>query len=133
MKNCGVSRWDDPAEINRQLKELTSQEIWEVDDDYYDNVVMEYFDEKCKASKAVYEESQKYIPGGVQHNLAFNKPFPMCMAKTEGAYLYDQDGNRYIDFLQGESYRAAQYMRTCDRAAPRIRDDDRERDNEAYA
>ena len=100
MKNCGVSRWDDPAEINRQLKELTSQEIWEVDDDYYDNVVMKYFDEKCKASKAVYEESQKYIPGGVQHNLAFNKPFPMCMAKTEGAYLYDQDGNRYIDFLQ---------------------------------
>ena len=79
MKNCGVSRWDDPAEINRQLKELTSQEIWEVDDDYYDNVVMKYFDEKCKASKAVYEESQKYIPGGVQHNLAFNKPFPMLV------------------------------------------------------
>lgn len=100
MKNCGISRWDDPKEINVKLKELTSQEIWEVDDDYYENTVLKYYDEKCKESKAVYEESQKYIPGGVQHNLAFNKPFPMCMAKAEGAYLYDKDGNKYIDFLQ---------------------------------
>lgn len=100
MKNCGISRWDDPDEINARLKKLTSQEIWEVDDDYYNGVVMKYYDEKCKASKAVYEESQKYIPGGVQHNLAFNKPFPMCMEKAEGAYLYDKDGNGYIDFLQ---------------------------------
>ena len=57
MKNCGISRWDDPAEINRKLKYLTSQPIWEVDDDYYDNVVMKYFDEKCKGSREIYEES----------------------------------------------------------------------------
>ncbi|MFT3983548.1 MAG: aminotransferase class III-fold pyridoxal phosphate-dependent enzyme [Lachnospiraceae bacterium] len=100
MKNCGISRWDDPAKINASLEKLTSQEIWEVDDGYYESVIMKYFDEKCKASKAVYEESKKYIPGGVQHNLAFNKPFPMCMSKAEGAYLYDKDGNQYIDFLQ---------------------------------
>lgn len=100
IKNCGITRWDSPDEINRQLKNLTDQEIWEVDDEYYNDVVMKYFDEKCKGSKAIYEESKEYIPGGVQHNLAFNKPFPMCMAKTDGAYLYDYDGNRYIDFLQ---------------------------------
>ena len=41
-----------------------------------------------------------YIPGGVQHNLAFNYPFPMVFTKAEGAYLYDLDGNKYIDFLQ---------------------------------
>lgn len=100
MENCGISRWDDPAEINRKLKELTSQPIWEVDDEYYMNEIMPYYDEKCKASKAVYEEAKGFIPGGVQHNLAFNKPFPMCMEKAEGAYLYDKDGNKYIDFLQ---------------------------------
>ena len=43
----------------------------------------------------MFEEAKNYIPGGVQHNLAFNKPFPMCMAKAEGAYLYDKDGNQY--------------------------------------
>ena len=100
MNNCGISRWDDPNEINARLKALTSQPIWEVTDDYYNNVILKYFDEKCKASKAVYEESKEYIPGGVQHNLAFNKPFPMCMARADGAYLYDKDGNQYIDFLQ---------------------------------
>ena len=100
MKNCGISRWDDPREINARLKALTDQPIWEVSDDYYNNVVLPYYDKKCKASYAVYEESQKYIPGGVQHNLAFNKPFPMCMSRADGAYLYDKDGNRYIDFLQ---------------------------------
>lgn len=100
MNNYGISRWDDPAEINAKLKNLTSQPIWEVDDDYYNNVVLKYFDEKCKSSKAIFEEAKNYIPGGVQHNLAFNKPFPLCIVKAEGAYLYDKDGNKYIDFLQ---------------------------------
>ncbi len=125
MENCAISRWDDPNEINRKLKELTSQPIWEVTDDYYQNEVLKYFDEKCKSSKAIYEEAKNYIPGGVQHNLAFNKPFPMCMDKAEGAYLYDKDGNKYIDFLQaggptilGSNYepvrkRVIELLQTC--------------------
>ena len=125
MTNCAISRWDDPNEINRQLKNLTSQEIWEVTDDYYQNVIMKYYDEKCTKSKAVFEEAKNYIPGGVQHNLAFNKPFPMCMEKAEGAYLYDKDGNKYIDFLQaggptilGSNYepvrqRVIELLQTC--------------------
>lgn len=100
MNNCGISRWDDPDEINAKLKNLTSQEIWEVNDDYYENVIMKYCNEKCTQSKAIYEEAKEYIPGGVQHNLAFNKPFPMCIGRAEGAYLFDKDGNQYIDFLQ---------------------------------
>ena len=100
MENCGISRWDDPDKINAQLKALTDQPIWEVSDDYYENEVLKYFDEKCRKSFAIYDEAQKYIPGGVQHNLAFNKPFPLAFSRAEGAYLYDEDGNRYIDFLQ---------------------------------
>lgn len=100
MNNCGISRWDDPEVINKQLKELTNQPIWEVNDEFYNNEVLKYFDEKCVKSKAIFEEAKEYIPGGVQHNLAFNKPFPLCFDKAEGAYLYDRDGNKYIDFLQ---------------------------------
>ena len=100
MENCGISRWDDPNEINRRLKNLTSQPIWEVDDEYYNKEILPYFNEKCTKSKAIYEEAKNYIPGGVQHNLAFNKPFPMCIEKADGAYMYDKDGNKYIDFLQ---------------------------------
>ncbi|MEG1469974.1 MAG: aminotransferase class III-fold pyridoxal phosphate-dependent enzyme [Anaerovoracaceae bacterium] len=100
MTNCGISRWDDPKKINSELKALTEQPIWEVDDEYYENTVLKYYDEKCVKSKDVFEEAKKYIPGGVQHNLAFNKPFPVCFDKAEGAYLYDKDGNKYVDFLQ---------------------------------
>ena len=55
MNNCGISRWDDPKEINARLKALTDQPIWEVNDDYYENEVLKYYDEKCTKSKAIYE------------------------------------------------------------------------------
>ncbi len=100
MTNCGISRWDDPRDINRRLKILTDQPIWEVSDEYYEGTILKYYDEKCAASKAVFDEAKEFIPGGVQHNLAFNKPFPVCFERAEGAYLYDKDGNQYIDFLQ---------------------------------
>ena len=100
MNNCGTSRWEDPREINKRLAKLVSQPIWEVSDEYYENEVLKYYDEKCAKSKAIYEEAKNYIPGGVQHNLAFNKPFPVAFKKAEGAFLVDQDGNEYIDFLQ---------------------------------
>lgn len=58
-----------------------------------------YFD-ACPESKAMVEEAKRFIPGGVQHNLAFNYPFPLVIDRAEGAYLYDVDGHRYIDFLQ---------------------------------
>ena len=100
MEHCGISRWDDPSTINEQLKALTDAPIYEVSPEYYQSEVMRYFDEKCARSRAVYEEAKEYIPGGVQHNLAFNKPFPICVTRANGAYLTDADGNRYIDFLQ---------------------------------
>ena len=61
---------------------------------------LRHFDERCPRSKALVEEAKRYIPGGVQHNLAFNYPFPLVIDRSEGAYLYDADGHRYLDFLQ---------------------------------
>lgn len=61
---------------------------------------LNYFDTKCARSKELTDEAKKLIPGGVQHNLAFNYPFPIAIEKADGAYLWDADGNRYIDFLQ---------------------------------
>ncbi len=61
---------------------------------------LDYFETKCARSKALTAEAMEYIPGGVQHNLAFNYPFPIAVEKADGAYLWDADGNRYIDFLQ---------------------------------
>lgn len=60
---------------------------------------MQYFETKCKGSKKEAELARKVIPGGIQHNLANNHPFQLAIAKADGPYLYDVDGNRYIDFL----------------------------------
>ena len=60
----------------------------------------EYYEKKCAKSKAMIDKAREIIPGGVQHNLAFNYPFPLVFTKAEGAYLYDADGNKYFDFLQ---------------------------------
>jgi glutamate-1-semialdehyde 2,1-aminomutase len=62
--------------------------------------VLAYFESSCAKSRALTDEAKRYIPGGVQHNLAFNYPFPIAVEKADGAHLWDVDGNRYIDFLQ---------------------------------
>ncbi len=60
---------------------------------------MNYFDNKCAESKRHAELAKKVIPGGIQHNLANNHPFPLSIEKVDRGYIYDVDGNRYIDFL----------------------------------
>ncbi len=59
-----------------------------------------WYEQHAAASKALAAEAEQYIPGGVQHNLALNDPWPLAVTAAEGAYLTDLDGNRYIDFLQ---------------------------------
>ncbi|MDD3946551.1 MAG: aminotransferase class III-fold pyridoxal phosphate-dependent enzyme [Clostridia bacterium] len=100
MKKYAISNWESAQEINANLKKLTSEPIYKVSEAYYKDTVLKYFNDKCAKSKAITDEAKTYIPGGVQHNLAFNKPFPICVSKAEGSYLYDIDGNKYIDFLQ---------------------------------
>jgi glutamate-1-semialdehyde aminotransferase len=61
---------------------------------------LDYYETRCRRSRELTDEAGELIPGGVQHNLAFNYPFPLAIEKADGAYLWDVDGNRYIDFLQ---------------------------------
>jgi len=95
----GISEWHDTDDIYDKLKKLIKQPIRPIQRGSMQEV-LRYFDTKCSKSKALIEEAKKYIPGGVQHNLAFNYPFPLAIERAEGAYLWDVDGNRYIDFLQ---------------------------------
>ncbi|EPG73193.1 aminotransferase, class III [Leptospira fainei serovar Hurstbridge str. BUT 6] len=96
-----ISKYPDTQEIYRQLKELISQPIRSVKKNELQAYLNDYYEKKCSRSKAMIQEASQYIPGGVQHNLAFNFPFPLVFTKAEGAYLHDLDGNKYIDFLQG--------------------------------
>jgi len=94
-----ISEWHDTDEIYRRLKALVGQPMRPIRRDKMQEF-LGYFEQKCARSKALIDEAKKVIPGGVQHNLAFNYPFPLAVDRAEGAYLWDVDGNRYIDFLQ---------------------------------
>lgn len=55
-----------------------------------------------KRSSALFDEAKKYIPGGVNSPVrAFNAVGgdPIFVKKAEGAYLYDEDGNKLIDYI----------------------------------
>jgi len=94
-----ISTWPDTDAVNARLQALIAQPMRPIRRDKMQEY-LGYFETKCVRSRALNEEAQKYIPGGVQHNLAFNHPFPLAVERAEGAYLWDVDGNRYIDFLQ---------------------------------
>jgi glutamate-1-semialdehyde 2,1-aminomutase len=94
-----ISRWHDIDTLSRRLKELIRRPMRPIRRDRMGEVLA-HFDTKCAKSKALTEEAKAFIPGGVQHNLAFNYPFPLAIERADGAYLWDVDGNRYIDFLQ---------------------------------
>jgi glutamate-1-semialdehyde 2,1-aminomutase len=95
----GITKWHDTDEIYRRLKELLRQPPRTIRRDKMEQV-LRYFEDNCQRSKVLTEKAQRVIPGGVQHNLAFNYPFPLAFDQAEGAHLTDVDGNRYIDFLQ---------------------------------
>ncbi|MDR1131106.1 MAG: aminotransferase class III-fold pyridoxal phosphate-dependent enzyme [Oscillospiraceae bacterium] len=95
-----ISEYPDAAKISAELDALIQKPIYSISGAALKSYEKDYFDAKCVKSKAMIGQAQTVIPGGVQHNLAFNYPFPLVFAKAEGAYLHDLDGNRYFDFLQ---------------------------------
>jgi glutamate-1-semialdehyde 2,1-aminomutase len=53
-------------------------------------------------SQQLFERAQQSIPGGVNSPVRAFKSVggtPVFMQKAKGAYLYDVDGNRYIDYI----------------------------------
>ncbi|MBR5562397.1 MAG: aminotransferase class III-fold pyridoxal phosphate-dependent enzyme [Clostridia bacterium] len=100
MSNHGIINYPDAQAVQKQLDELIKKPIYSISPDALKAYEADYFDKKCAKSKVMIEEAKQVIPGGVQHNLAFNYPFPLVFTKAEGAYLYDIDGNKYYDFLQ---------------------------------
>lgn len=53
-------------------------------------------------SQQLFERAQRSIPGGVNSPVRAFKSVggtPLFIQKAKGAYLYDADGNRYIDYI----------------------------------
>lgn len=99
LPKSGISEWHDTKAVYAKLDYLLKQKIRPIKPKNMKKIVAT-LNKKCATSKKLSQDAQRVIPGGVQHNLAFNYPFSLAMDKAEGAYLTDVDGNQYIDFLQ---------------------------------
>lgn len=99
MSGYSISEYHDTAKIYQKLDHLLSLPVSRIKPDTMSEY-LKHFDDNCLKSKEMITEAKKFIPGGVQHNLAFNFPFPIVIDRVDGAYLWDIDGNQYIDFLQ---------------------------------
>ena len=54
------------------------------------------------SSKNLFERAQRSIPGGVNSPVRAFKSVggtPIFIQKAKGAYLYDADDNKYIDYI----------------------------------
>ncbi len=57
---------------------------------------------KQETSNTLFNKAQKFIPGGVNSPVRAFKAVggnPLFIKAANGAYMYDEDGNRYIDMI----------------------------------
>jgi len=68
-----------PGEINQQIRKR--------------------FENKNPQSFEAFQQAKRIIPGGLEHNLGLLKPYPLTMKTAQKAYIWDIDGNEYVDYL----------------------------------
>src|SRR5262249_20108688 len=51
--------------------------------------------------RQLHEQARGVFPNGVTHDLRHLEPFPVYVERAEGAYKWDVDGHRLIDFWSG--------------------------------
>ena len=54
---------------------------------------------KTPGSQELQGDAVKYLPGGSSRSTAYFKPYPFFAERGEGHYVYDVDGNKYMDFM----------------------------------
>lgn len=64
-----------------------------------EQAITERYIRRTQRSRRQDQEAQHYLPGGDSRIATYYAPYPAYMVRGEGCYLYDTDGNRYIDFL----------------------------------
>jgi len=53
------------------------------------------------SSRKLFSDSKKVIPSGVNSPVRYFEPYPFFTKKSKGPHIWDEDGNRYIDFCNG--------------------------------
>jgi glutamate-1-semialdehyde 2,1-aminomutase len=59
------------------------------------------YESEFSGSWKLFQHARTLFPNGVTHDLRHLEPFPVYIERAEGAYKWDVDGHRLIDFWSG--------------------------------
>ena len=87
--------------------------------------IIERYQKNHPKSKEAYERARKIIPGGVEHNLAFNHPFPLASKRVYDCYMETVDEVVLTDYLMcgGPIILGHQYKPLIDKVVGVIQND----------
>ena len=76
--------------VNQPMRKFKPEELKGIIERYHKN---------HPKSKEAYYRARKIIPGGVEHNLAFNFPFPLASKKVYDCWMETVDDIKLLDYL----------------------------------
>jgi len=59
------------------------------------------YERRTRGSRHLYERAEKVFAGGVNHNARYFEPYPLFVKRASGQHIWDEDGNRYVDYWMG--------------------------------
>ena len=59
------------------------------------------YEDRFAGSKRMHQRAAESLAGGIAHDGRYIKPFPIYIDRAEGAYKWDIDGNRLVDYAMG--------------------------------
>jgi len=63
------------------------------------NGIEETYRARTPKSAELVKRARRSLPGGVTRGFGYYRPYQAVMERGEGAYLWDIDGNRYVDLV----------------------------------
>ena len=64
--------------------------------------IQELWSARNPKSTLLAQRARELSPGGVHHNLRGTPPLPIFYERAEGAYKWDVDGHKYVDYSLGQ-------------------------------
>src|SRR5262245_13440049 len=56
---------------------------------------------RTPASAILFAEAREVLPAGLTHDSRITSPYPIYVARADGARKWDVDGNEYVDYFGG--------------------------------
>src|SRR5215470_18573226 len=63
------------------------------------NAIEARFRKQTLKSAQLAERAEHVMPGGDTRTTTYHRPYPLAIERGEGPFLFDVDGNKYIDLL----------------------------------